>query len=87
MKSHSEARGSQAFASPAVAAGLRPAVEGGILPPGPGVPFAGSLSKGGARPAGQDARLYGRVLADSHHVRRYGDGDAAQHVPAGSDAE
>jgi hypothetical protein len=43
-----------------VAAGLRPAVEDGILPPG----FA--FGDYGREPAGQDARLYGRPEA-----RRY----------------
>src|SRR5882724_6560648 len=43
-----------------VAAGLRPAVEGGILPPGPNLRAVHDFSAVQASAAGQDARLYGR---------------------------
>ena len=44
----------------AVAAGILPASEGGILPPGSGFGISGALSDSVAQSAGQDARLYGR---------------------------
>ena len=43
-----------------VAAGIQPAVEGGILPPGPAILFVDVLALWPAIPAGQAARLYGR---------------------------
>jgi hypothetical protein len=43
-----------------VAAGILPAVKGGILPPGAVLEFSQRDSIRKATPAGQDARLYGR---------------------------
>ncbi|HYG23308.1 MAG TPA: HsdR family type I site-specific deoxyribonuclease [Verrucomicrobiae bacterium] len=45
----------------ALAAGILPAVEGGILPPGKVVEQSNALALSNADAAGQDARLYGRL--------------------------
>jgi hypothetical protein len=45
-----------------VAAGILPAVEGGILPPGPSARFSGWPGEGGSCSAGQDACRYGRAV-------------------------
>ena len=57
-----------------VAAGVPPAVEGGVSPPGKSPAISSSLAFGASRPeaAGQDARLYCRPEA-----RRYGGRRAA----------
>jgi len=50
-----------------VAAGILPAVEGGILPPGKGLGDSSTLAKSNAPSAGQDARLYGRLGSPPLH--------------------
>src|SRR6266487_4476151 len=63
-----------------VAAGLRPAVEGGILPPGPNLRAVHDFSAVHAVSAGQDARLYGR--RDAWYVFSAMVGMARRAVPA-----
>jgi len=67
--------------SHAVAAGSLPAVEGGILPPGLAPESSSVIAMRMARPAGQDARLYGR-----HDACRYRRADNAPRKSSGSGA-